>query len=136
MRSETERIAVWIGRFCALVGVAVFLLTPQAGCGGMEIKGTDLLSNKVNDQALLIGSIALLVFSVGIFFSPRASSMVGFAILSIAAIVLLLLKLKYSGQSWENEMVEIKPGGAASIIAYVAALFAGIVGASSKKENK
>lgn len=123
--SKDEQTAVLIGKFIALVALLAFLLMPQAGCGNMVINGWDLAANRYHDSLLMILAWLAVLGSLGAFLSPRASSVLGFGFLGLAAIVIALLKIKGSGSEFDRQMIEIKPGALVTIIGYLGTIFAG-----------
>jgi len=130
-----EKNAVMLGKFAALVALLAFLLMPQAGCGNIIINGRDLAANRYNDSLLMILAWLVVLGSLGVFFSTRASSVLGFGLLGLAAIVIALLKIKGSGSEFDRQMIEIKPGALVTIIGYLGTIFAGWWG-SQEKEKK
>jgi hypothetical protein len=117
-----------------IIALISFLFMPVAGCGGMNITGTDLFSmNGVEDSVKIFAGLAMLC-ALAMIFIPNTILTLASSIVGIISLVLTFMIVKgkmHSGNDFGmSNGVELKSGSYLSILSFI---FSAIVSALNKE---
>lgn len=128
---NTTAIA-WIGRLIAFFALLAFLFMPQFSCGGLQVKGYDIIAKQgfmteVDDATLSGISWGIVCVAIaGILFASGGHILFGIAGVILSVILILYVKDKVSQDPMTAGVIKFEPGAFITIIAFIALFIAGL----------